>query len=129
MKKWALCLLVALFFITCKKGDSVTGLPDNYSLANSGRWRLKEFRESFGVPVYTWAQPIADTFYVEFRDNNVFKSNVSIFASRTQYQIVNDSMMVLSGNGSDLAVRRSFIGPVLQLDGPCFEPCSYRFMR
>jgi hypothetical protein len=130
MKKLALYFVLAVVLINCKKSGDVSTSPDYFSVDQSGRWRLKEFRESFGVPVYSWVQPIADTFYVEFKSNNVFKSNTSLFTSRTQYQILNDSMMLLSApNTTDLPVKISHVGPYLQLDGPCFEPCNYRFIR
>jgi hypothetical protein len=130
MKKLALCLLLAIVLVNCKKSEDISAGPDNFSVAESGRWRLKEFRESFGVPVYTWAQPTSDTFYVEFKPSGVFRSNTSFFTYRTQYQLLNDSMMILSSaNQSDLPVKISRVGPYLQLDGPCLEPCSYRFIR
>lgn len=131
MMKWVLYLVLAVVLTNCKKsGDVTSGQPDYLAVESSGRWRLKEFRQSFGVPVYAWAQPLSDTFYVEFKPNNVFKSNTAIFTGRTQYQVLNDSMLVLSSpNASDLPVRSSYAWPYLQLDGPCFEPCNYRFVR
>jgi hypothetical protein len=123
MKKIVLPLLLMLSFTACKKSSES---PEDNSL--EGKWILKQSRVSPGYPV-DWETVSTDTLFIEFGENNIFRANV-VFWGYNHYEILNDSVLILSDpSANTVNIPYSFTGQYLQLSQPCYDGCSYRFVR
>ena len=131
MKKLPVFVLCALLFAACHK--SATVQEDNLAPENTtldGEWTYYSNRISPGYPVTDWTRMPADTFKIKFGANGVFSSNIPTFHF-TNYQVISATELVLSNPPASTVfnIRYKFEGPYLQLNPPCYEECSHRFIR
>jgi hypothetical protein len=126
-RPYPLCVCLLLLFLACSKSADEALVKEGTPIL--GEWKLTRYLISPGsIGEWMNADPNSPS-YVTFRHNG----SVDFFSQNehhvNSYEILSDSTLLMMRTTDSLQFRYTVDSDSLELQPPCIEPCSYKYVR